>query len=200
MKEEKTYNIIIKGESFEMEKLQNNNEYFTIYAPDSLKYITKPMEEVLIEKSNLYKEIFHLDNVRKVIVNYFDNMESFREFIYELRGERESLPEYARGTYDKGMVNAYFPDNINPKTQWFQSAIHTPAHELFHIMYMENILKNNYDLRIVWYDEGMAQFLSGEKDSHNNEENFIKYLFDIKENVVGDFSNDNKLLLNNRLL
>ena len=95
----------------------------------------------------------------QIVVNYFDTVEKFREFIYEIRGERDSLPEYARGTYDNGMVNAC----VNPKFQL--KRLYTASHELFHILYMKYILDNDYSKRIVWYDEGMAQFMSGEKDS-----------------------------------
>ena len=41
--------------------------------------------------------------------------------------------------------------------------LYTASHELFHILYKKYILeKNNID-RVVWLDEGMAQFFSGEK-------------------------------------
>ena len=57
------------------------------------------------------------------------------------------------------MVNAC----VNPKFQL--KRLYTASHELFHILYMKYILDNDYSKRIVWYDEGMAQFMSGEKDS-----------------------------------
>ena len=51
--------------------------------------------------------------------------------------ERDSLPEYARGTYDNGMVNAC----VNPKFQL--KRLYTASHELFHILYMKYVLNKN---------------------------------------------------------
>ncbi len=84
------------------------------------------------------------------------------------------MPRYAEGTYDNEMVNAY----INPKSQL--KRLYTTSHELFHILYMKYILKNDYAKRIVWYDEGMAQFMSGEKDSLTDDD-FKKLYFNVKE-------------------
>ena len=39
--------------------------------------------------------------------NVFDDINKFREFIYDLRGENQTLPSYAKGTFDKGMINAF---------------------------------------------------------------------------------------------
>ena len=75
------------------------------------------------------------------------------------------------------MVNAC----IEPDTQL--KSLYTASHELFHILYMRYILKNNYSKRIVWYDEGMAQFMSGEKDKYANEEKFKSFYLKVKENT-----------------
>ena len=88
-----------------------------------------------------------------------------------------SLPKYAKGTYDDGMVNAY----IEPDTQL--KRLYTASHELFHILYMKYILKNDYSNRIVWYDEGMAQFISGEKDKYADEEKFKRFYLKVKGNT-----------------
>ena len=73
------------------------------------------------------------------------------------------------------MVNAY----INPKNQL--ERIYTASHELFHILYMKYILKDDYSKRIVWYDEGMAQFMSGEKDYLKEGNNFKQYFLKVRE-------------------
>ena len=41
---------------------------------------------------------------------------------------------------------------------------------------MKYILKDDYSKRIVWYDEGMAQFMSGEKDKYNDEKNLKSFI------------------------
>ena len=144
---------------------------------DSLEELSNATVKLLQNKIVEYKKLFNVEFNEQIIVNYFDNLEEFREFIYKIRGERKSLPKYAKGTYDDGMVNAY----IEPNTQL--KRLYTVSHELFHILYMKYILKNDYSKRIVWYDEGMAQFMSGEKDKYANEENFKSFYLKVKENT-----------------
>ena len=141
---------------------------------DSLENLAEATVPILNQKILEYKLFFNISNNEQIIVNYFDNVEEFREFIYSLRGEKDSLPEYARGTYDNEMVNAC----VNPKFQL--KRLYTASHELFHILYMKYILKGDYSKRIVWYDEGMAQFMSGEKDSLNDEA-FKEFYFNVRE-------------------
>ena len=147
-----------------MQKKQFENENFVLYAPDSLNYITNDMELILNNSLELYKNIFDIDKFRKVQINYFDNIEDFRNYIYELRGEKESLPEYAKGTFDKGMINAFIQPNIIEGTSLFVHRKYNASHELFHIMYQELVWEKNKQNRIVWFDEGMAQFFSGENN------------------------------------
>lgn len=133
--------------------------------------------ELLNNKMNEYVQLFNIEKIDPITVNYFDDLEEFRKFIYQLRGENSSLPEYARGTYDNGMINVC----IDPKKQ--MNSIYTAPHELFHILYMKYILKDNYDNRIVWYDEGMAQYFSGEKQKLDQEQLFIDFYIKVKENT-----------------
>ncbi len=133
--------------------------------------------ELLNNKMNEYVQLFDIEKIDLITVNYFDDLEEFRKFIYQLRGENNSLPAYARGTYDNGMINAC----VDPKGQ--MNRIYTSSHELFHILYMKYILEDNYDNRIVWYDEGMAQYFSGEKQKLDQEQLFIDFYIKVKENT-----------------
>lgn len=144
---------------------------------NSLEELANATVNLLQNKIVEYKKLFNIEFDEQIIVNYFDNLEEFREFIYKIRGERESLPKYAKGTYDDGMVNAYIETDTQLKR------LYTASHELFHILYMKYILKNDYSKRIVWYDEGMAQFISGEKDKYANDEKFKKFYLNVKENT-----------------
>ena len=157
-----------------MEKLQFENDNFVLYSPDSLNYITKDMEKILNESLQNYYSLFNIDNFRKVQINYFDNLEEFRNYIYELRGENNSLPEYAKGTFDNGMINAYIQPNIIEGTPLYNKRKYNASHELFHIMYQELIWGKNKIDRVVWFDEGMAQLFSGEyKNEINNFNIFV---------------------------
>ena len=126
-----------------MQKKQFENASFVLYSPDSLNYITNDLEIILNESLELYKKIFDVDRFRKVQINYFDNIEDFRNYIYELRGEKESLPEYAKGTFDNGMINAFIQPNIIEGTPLFIHRKYNASHELFHIMYQELVWKRN---------------------------------------------------------
>lgn len=86
------------------------NKAYILNAPQSLKYITDNMHDILNDKIEQYKKIFKIKQLNPIQINYFDNIEEFRNFIYKIRGEKESLPEYATGTYDNGMINAFIKD------------------------------------------------------------------------------------------
>lgn len=150
-------------------------DFCKINYSDSLQELAEATIKLLQKKIVEYEKLFNIQIDEKIIVNYFDKLEKFREFIYEIRKERESLPKYAKGTYDNGMINAY----IEPDTQL--KRLYTASHELFHILYMKYILKNDYSKRIVWYDEGMAQFMSGEKEKYTDEEKSKNFYLKVKE-------------------
>ena len=73
-----------------------------IYYSDSLQKLADATINLLKNKIKQYKIFFGIDLYEKIIVNYFDNIGDFRRFIYNIRGEKDSLPKYAEGTYDEG--------------------------------------------------------------------------------------------------
>lgn len=158
-----------------LEKIEN--ELRIINYSKSLKELADDTLLLLKVKIIEYEKLFGFSNENKIVINYFDNINDFRNFIYEIRGEKQSLPDYAKGTYDNDMVNAY----INPEAQLKRR--YTASHELFHILYKKYILNNDYSKRIVWYDEGMAQFMSGEKNYLDIDNNFEKFYKTVKENT-----------------
>jgi hypothetical protein len=162
-----------------MENKQFENKNFILFSPDSLKYITDNMENILNLSLEFYKKIFDIESYRRIQINYFDDKDKFRNFIYDIRGEKESLPKYAVGTFDKGMINAYIKPNIIVYSNMYYKTLHMASHELFHIMYRELILEKESLKRITWFDEGMAQFFSGEYDfllKNEEFENWFNYV------------------------
>lgn len=151
------------------------NDFCVINYSESLEELIDKTVEVLNKKIKEYENIFNITIKDKIVINYFDNLEEFREFIYEIRGERNSLPAYAKGTYDKGMINAYIDINL------FDKKIYNASHELFHILYLKHILNGDLRNRMVWYDEGMAQFMSGEKDYLKDEKEFKEFYIQAKQ-------------------
>ena len=172
---------------------QFENDNFVLYQPDSLNMITEGMEEILNSSLELYKKIFDVNDFRKITINYFDDIKLFREFIYNIRGEKESLPSYAIGTFDKGMINACINVDKNNIVKNKNKVLFMASHELFHIMYKELILKKENMKRITWFDEGMAKFFSGESNYILNDENFIKWVKELRENtnIIPNLNNIN---------
>ena len=145
---------------------------------ESLQSLAKETSLLMENKILEYQSFFNIKLEEKVVINYFDDIDEFRNFIYEIRGEKESLPDYAEGTYDGGMVNAYIAPNKQLKR------LHMANHELFHILYMKYILKNDYSKRIVWYDEGMAQFMSGENDHLEDINEFHRFYCKVRKQTT----------------
>ena len=155
-----------------MKQIINSN--CIINYSESLEELSKETINILDKKIKEYKEIFNVELNEPITVNYFDDKEEFRKFIIDIRKE-DTLPKYATATYDNGMVNAYIEKDNQLKR------IYTASHELFHIMYLKYALKNDYSKRIVWYDEGMAQYMSGEKDEFVDENKFKIFYQKVKE-------------------
>ena len=164
-----------------MEKMQIDTKEYILYAPDSLNYITENIGNLLKERMEFYKTLFDVKDFRKVVINYFDDLDKFREFIYELRGERASLPEYARGTSDKGMINAFIEPkpNIIIGSPLYNNQLYMASHELFHTMYKELIWEKENKNKIFWFDEGTALLFSGEYKETLNEKNFPKWFLNV---------------------
>ena len=104
-----------------MEKIQFENEQFILHSPDSLRYVTDHIENILVKSFDFYKKLFDIEKFRRFQINYFDDIEKFRNYIYELRGEKESLPTYAKGTFDNGMVNSYISPNIDSNSMLYHN-------------------------------------------------------------------------------
>ena len=151
-----------------MENKQFENDNFVLYAPDSLSHVYENLESNLNDTLELYKKLFEVDSFRKVQINYFDNKDDFREFVSKIRGD-DSLPKYAVGTSSGGMISAYIDPSIKETDDIFNKRLHLAQHELFHIMYHELIVENNRKDYLTWFDEGCAQFFSGEKEYELNE-------------------------------
>jgi exodeoxyribonuclease III len=71
-----------------MMQIQKETEQYILYSPDSLKYITDNMYDILDSSINFYKELFDIEQFRKIQINYFDNIDSFREYINKLNNKK----------------------------------------------------------------------------------------------------------------
>lgn len=185
-----------------MSKKQKETEEYILYSPDSLNYITDNMYSILENSIKFYKKLFDINQFRKIQINYFDNIDEFRDYIFNLRGETTSLPNYAKGTFDNGMINAFIETNWKIDSTMYNKKLYMASHELFHIMYKELIWEKEEKPRIMWFDEGMAQLFSGEYSRELSDENFyiwFKMLIDNTKEIPnlnnlshnGNFETDN---------
>lgn len=163
---------------------QIDDDICVLYAPASLNFLISPMRDNLNKKSIELNKLFKITCFRKIQINLFDDLEKFRNYIYSIRKETYPLPEYARGTYDSGMINAFIDKNIVTGGPLFIVKTCLAAHELFHIMYMELILDNDYSKRVIWFDEGMAQNFSGEKDYLLDDKKFYLFLKNVMKKTI----------------
>lgn len=172
-----------------MRKLQFECELYEITAPDSLNYIIDDLKKLFSKKIEEYNKLFNINKYRKIKLNLFDEQSKLKKFIKQSFGD--NIPEFVSGTYHGGMINCYIEKELEFKSDRYYGNIHLPCHELFHLMYNELILKNDVSKRIVWYDEGLAQVMSGELD-FLDEDRFKRIYFDVKENTK-ELPNLNKI-------
>ncbi len=56
---------------------------------ESLQELAESTIKLLKTKIVEYQKVFNIQFDEQIVVNYFDNLEQFREFIYEIRGEKK---------------------------------------------------------------------------------------------------------------
>ncbi len=174
-----------------VEKIQYEDDKLKICAPDSLQFIVDDIVSYFYKQYEKVFKFYHLKSYSKYQINLFDDIDKFRSFVInDLRNGNNTLPDYAVGTYDKGMCNQLvelrkdkhgvyaLKDNKNEyiSDKVYIRRISTPIHELIHIIYLNNCAHGNSKLRAVWFDEGLAQNLSGEYDYLEQDFNeFVKF-------------------------
>ena len=131
--------------------------------------------------------IFNLNKFRKVKVNLFDNQENFVLYLKNIRGEAAFIPQYCSGAFDKNEVNL----SLDSNKREIQNACKI-FHELVHIIYKETFYKENKK-RVLWFDEGLAQCISGEKKYNLTKEEMKEFIQNkILPNQISDISFLNK--------
>ncbi len=148
------------------------DDEFLVMSTDALKEFNMEFIRYTKERYDMYKEIFGVDNFRKLSFVLFDNLDDYRADYID-RNKNEP-PSYSRGNFTHNGAYICVDQPPIPGANFFNKKRASGAHEAFHIFYRELIYGKNNEERIVWFDEGMAQFLSGQKDSMS-EEGFKKF-------------------------
>lgn len=149
------------------EKPLIENDDFIIYGNSDLEMLKEDIMNYLLEKKSLLLKFFGLKNFKRIPINLFNNHDVYIEFTKQFY---EPAP-YSRGNFTNGMINYSY--DINAISKLKKALIH----ELVHLFY-QSIWEGKYE-RILWLDEGLAQYLSGEKNLlESNNERFKAWYLD----------------------
>lgn len=156
-----------------------------IFENDEMKIISEhsldPILDEIIEytkyKFELYRKLFKVDKLEKITMKIFDNLEEYREDAFKTRGVKS--PDYSRGWFNSRAAESNICIELeklqlksdNPNR--YHKLVATNSHESFHYYYKKYYYGNN---RITWFDEGLAQYVSGEYDTLTEEEIRTKYM------------------------
>ena len=154
------------------------DDEFIVRSPESLTEYNNEFIKYTKQKINEYKELFDVDSFDKLEFIIFDSLEDYRNNYREEFGTEP--PSYSRGNFNENTVRMVIEGVPEPGTEAYYHKRATGAHEAFHIFY-KNLIYGSPQNRIVWFDEGMAQFVSGQKE-HLNDKDFAKYYHSFRKN------------------
>jgi len=126
-----------------------------------------------IEKLQFYKKIFGIEKADKMYFEMYSDIEEWRDYYRSVF--KSEPPAYSRGTFEpkKSLsTSVQHPRAVYGTAMWYKTVC-TNAHEAFHMFYKKYCYGED---RIVWFDEGLAQFFSGDsEDKIKDEDSFILY-------------------------
>lgn len=150
---------------------------FWVMSTDKLEGFDKEFIAYTKERYEVYKKLFGVECFKKLGFVLFDNLEDYRED-YRTRLKKEP-PSYSRGNFSRDTAYISVEQPLVPGGEYFYKKRGSGAHEAFHIFYRDLVYRKNNERRIVWFDEGMAQYFSGQKD-YMNQEQLKKYYSNYK--------------------
>ncbi len=133
-----------------------NKELYQVYASS---YFDKVMPELSVYLDKGIIEVckfFELEHINKLKIYLYDNAAEYQKLfktLYPLNG--------IAGCFGYEDVKIYADLNKIDKHRLFTCILH----ELTHVIYRNYIQEKGINNRIVWFDEGLASFLSGEKNA-----------------------------------
>lgn len=132
------------------------NEDFVIYSEVDLDNEKEYILKILTNKKQDLLDYFKLQNYDTIAINLFENQETY--FDYRKNVKHDIPAPYSMGSFFEQEIDYVC---TKQKKENIMSLVCGLIHECIHIFYMK-IWKNKYD-RVVWFDEGLAQYLSGQK-------------------------------------
>lgn len=139
------------------------NADFVLYTDVEIDFIKEKLLNYLSSEKIKLLNFLGLESFEKVSINLFYNHELYLKFTKQFF----EPASYSKGNFVNGMINYVYNTNYE---QLKKSLIH----EYVHLLYQRKCLD-----RVIWFDEGLALYLSGQYDSleHDND-NFRHWYFD----------------------
>ena len=134
-----------------MFKEYNDNDFVINYQDDLEKLVTNFVSYYKKNINALFNK-FHLKNIKKMEIRLFSDKSLLGDIPYK-------LGDFAGFFNDKG-VNCYININGNKSESYIIKAI---MHEIVHHIYRFYI-EEEFDSRIIWFDEGLAMNFSLQND------------------------------------
>lgn len=155
------------------------DEEFFVFSTDKLNDFNKEFINYTKQRYEILKDLFGVESFRKLSFVLFDNLTDYQNDY--INRNKSTPPSYSRGNFTNNGAYICVDRQLIPGSDFFNKKRASGAHEAFHIFYREFVYGKNNERRIVWFDEGMAQFFSGQKDSMS-EEGFRKFYSKFKRN------------------
>lgn len=153
------------------------DEEFRVYSTESLNEFNTEFINHTKSCFDRFKNLFDIESLSKIDFYLFDDLEAYRED-YRKRLDKEP-PEYSRGNFGKNSAHIVIDKELlESNRDYFKKAKAIGAHEGFHIFYRDLIYLGSD--RIVWFDEGAAQYFSDEKAFLSQDE-FKKYYLNFRK-------------------
>ena len=131
------------------------NKYFKVIADPYFENIKKDLISYLDVKIKYIMTFFRLDNIDKINIYLYTDKEEFQRVT-----RHPYSTNYLAGAYNIFGIRVYVDLNAVSKRE-FYSCI---THELVHLIYQNYIQEKGIQNKVVWFEEGLAENLSGEKD------------------------------------
>lgn len=143
------------------------DEEFRVYSSKGLIEFNKAFINHTRKCFDRFKNLFDIESLSNIDFYLFDDLEAYREDYRKRLGKEP--PEYSRGNFGKNSAHIVIDKELlKSSDDYFKKARAIGAHEGFHIFYRDLIYSGSD--RIVWFDEGAAQYFSNEKDFVSQDE------------------------------
>jgi hypothetical protein len=129
----------------------------------------------LKERLDFYKKIFNQEQLDKLTYIMFDDLDTYRNTM--LSKYNYQCPEYSRGMFNMNAKASFVcitPEIKSDKYRFYKMLL-SNAHEAFHYYYRKYIYIQ-MENRVLWFDEGIAQYFSGEY-SFLVDDNFKQFFY-----------------------